>query len=108
MPPNSGATIVRTRSCVPPAHESEQAVNGVQVLMAQSTGQPCVLQVCVSVECGHAAPPALGPVCARLRDCEPVPHEAVHVDQAPKSPTTQSVAHAAVLQLRVSARYGHT
>ena len=103
MPPNSGATIVRTRSCVPPAHESEQAVNGVQVLMAQSTGQPCVLQVCVSVECGHAAPPALGPVCARLRDCEPVPHDLVHVDHAPKASLVQSAEHVCALHARVSA-----
>ena len=62
----------------------------------------------VSAECGHALPPKLGCTVARLRFCEPVPHDLVHVDQAPKVGTTQSTAHAAVLQLRVSARYGHT
>ena len=65
------------------------------------------MQVCVSVECGHAAPPALGPVCARLRDCEPVPHDLVHVDHAPKVPVTQSVAQGASLHARVSAECAH-
>jgi len=49
----------------------------------------------------------VGSVCARLRFCEPVPHDLVHVDQAPKPSVTQSVAHAAVLHARVSAECGH-
>ena len=44
----------------------------------------------------------------RVRDIEPVPHEAVQVDQAPRAEKTQSTAHVAVLQLRVSLRYGHS
>ena len=76
--------------------------------VTQSVAHAAVLQARVSAECAHATPPKVGSVVLRLRCCEPVPHDLVHVDQAPKSPTTQSVAHAAVLQLRVSARYGHT
>jgi hypothetical protein len=34
-------------------------------------------------------------------------HDLVHVLQAPKDSATQSAPHAAVLHLRVSARYGH-
>jgi len=44
----------------------------------------------------------VGSVWARLRCCEPVPHDLVHVDQAPKPRVMQSVAHAEVLQARVS------
>jgi hypothetical protein len=45
---------------------------------------------------------------ARLRLCEPVPHDRVQVDQlSAKASYTQSEAHACVLQSRVSARCGH-
>ena len=53
-------------------------------------------------------PPKVGAVKERLRFCEPVPHDLVQVDQAEKAPTLPSVAQACWLQLRVSARYGHT
>jgi hypothetical protein len=49
----------------------------------------------------------VGSVWARLRFCAPVPHDLVQVDQAAQPLVTQSVAHAAALQLRVSLRYGH-
>ena len=45
-------------------------------------GTPSVLHACVSAECGHAAPPAQASVCARLRGCEPPPHDLVHVEPA--------------------------
>ena len=44
---------------------------------------------------------------ARLRDCEPVSHDLVHVDQAENVPKTQSVEHVGALQPRVSAECGH-
>ena len=44
----------------------------------------------------------------RLRDCEPVPHDSVQVDQAPKDDTTQCVGHACSLQVRASRRLGHS
>ena len=44
----------------------------------------------------------------RVRSCEPAPHDVVQADQAVYSVTTQSTAHAAALQPRVSSRYGHT
>jgi hypothetical protein len=50
----------------------------------------------------------VGAVLERLRFCEPVPHDVVHVDQLPHDAMPQSVAHAAALQPRVSSRYGHT
>jgi hypothetical protein len=45
---------------------------------------------------------------ARLRDCEPVPHDLVQVDQLlAKASYTQSSAHAWLLQLRASEACGH-
>ena len=76
--------------------------------MLQSIGQTWSLQVRVSPECGHTLPPSRGATFVRLRFCEPVPHDLVQVDHAPKRLTMQSVAQAASLQTRVSARYGHT
>ena len=73
----------------------------------QSVGQACLLQGRVSAVCGHAAPPFCGWTCVRLRDCNPAPHDLVHVDQAIKSPTTQSTPHVNLLQGRVSAECGH-
>jgi hypothetical protein len=44
----------------------------------------------------------------RVRSCEPPPHEAVHVDQALYSDSTQSSGQLLELQSRDSSRYGHT
>jgi hypothetical protein len=38
----------------------------------------------------------------RWRFCEPEPHDSVQVDQAEKSPSTQSIGHACVLHVSVS------
>ena len=65
------------------------------------------MHVRVSAECKQATPPNVGATLSRLRLCEPVPHEAVQVDQASKVPTLQSTAQGAVLQSRVSAECGH-
>ena len=53
------------------------------------------------------------PCCAlavmeRLRFCEPVPHDLVHVDQAENAEVAQCTAQVCALQLRVSSRYGQT
>ena len=66
------------------------------------------MQLRVSAECGHTLPPNVGKAFARLRCCEPPPHDLLHADHAPNAAaTTQSAGHEPVLQLRVSARYGH-
>ena len=44
----------------------------------------------------------------RLCFCEPPPHDLVHADQAFQPLVTQFFGQLCVLQLRVSARYGHT
>ena len=75
--------------------------------MPQSAGHACVLQARVSAECGHAVPPFEGSTVARLRRCEPVPHDLVHVDQVSKVPTTQLEAQAKVLHTCVSALCAH-
>ena len=64
----------------------------------QSTAHAALLHARVSAECGHATPPDWGSTVARLRCCEPPPHDTVHVDQALKAGTTQSTGHAWVLQ----------
>ena len=43
----------------------------------------------------------------RLRCCEPVPHDLVHVDQAPKADTAQWIGHGPWLHACVSAVCGH-
>ena len=61
----------------------------------------------VSAECGHALPPNVGATVARLRFCEPAPHDLVQVDHAPKVLVTQWIGHAPCEHERVSSRYGH-
>ena len=46
-------------------------------------------------------------VMLRLRDCEPVPHDLVQVDHAPKALVAQWIGHAPWLHACVSSRYGH-
>ena len=46
-------------------------------------------------------------MCVRERDCAPVPHDLVHVVQAPKVATWQSAGHVCALHARVSAECGH-
>jgi len=43
----------------------------------------------------------------RLRLCAPVPHDLVHVDQAPKADTVQWIGHGPWLHACVSAEGGH-
>ena len=108
LPPNVGSTVARLRFCEPVPHDFVHVDHAPNAGTAQSTAHDCSLQARVSAECGHALPPSVGATVARLRFCEPVPHDFVHVDHAPNAGTTQSVAHDCSLQTRVSSRYGHT
>ena len=107
-PPSVGSTVARLRLCEPVPHDLVQVDQTPKLLTPQLTGHACELQERASTACGQAVPPKVGCTMERLRCCEPEPHETGHVDQTLKVPMPQSVAHAAVLQLRVSSRYGHT
>jgi hypothetical protein len=95
LPPFAGAIVTRLRLWTPAAPHDVVHVDHVSVKAAklQSMAHASLLQLRVSAECGQAAPPKLGCVKVRLRDCEPVPHDLVHVDQALKLNTKQSMAH---------------
>ena len=107
-PPKVGGTLARLRFCEPTPHDLVQVDQAPKEPSTQSTAHGAALQVRVSAECGHALPPNVGAMVARLRFFEPPPHDLVQVDHALNESTTQSVAQAASLQTRVSARYGHT
>ena len=100
----NGAGLVHVRElvCVPVPHDLVQVDQAVNVVWTQSTGHAWALQVRVSAECGQATPPADGATVARLRFCEPVPHDLVQVDQAAQLLVTQSTGHELSLQARVS------
>ena len=105
-PPFDGCACLRVRVCVPAPHDLVHVLQAPYVPTTQSTGHACSLQARVSAECGHAAPPALGCVSLRLRDCEPAPQDFVQVDQAEKSPTSQLTGHCAVAHVRTCVRCG--
>ena len=108
MPPFVGSVKVRVRDCLPLPHDLVQVDQAVKVPILQSVAHACWLQARVSALCGHFLPPSIGGTRTRLLRCEPVPHDLVQVDQAAQPLVTQSVEHVCSLQLRVSARYGHT
>jgi hypothetical protein len=108
LPPAVGSWVARLRFCEPVPHDLVQVDQAPKVASkTQSTAHAWALQLRVSAECGHALPPYVGSVVERLRFCEPVPHDLVQVDQAPKVGTTQSTGHAWALHARVSAECGH-
>ena len=88
-------------------HDLVHALQALNVDTAQCTAHGPWEHERVSAECGHALPPLDGAEVLRLRFCEPLPHDFVHVDHAPNAPTAQSMGHACVLQRRVSAECGH-
>ena len=102
LPPTEPAVVVRARFMEPAPHETEQVSHAPHCPTAQSMAQLCALQLRVSAECGQAAPPSVGATLARLRFCEPVPHDLVQVDHASKDPTMQSAAQANLLHARAS------
>ena len=81
VPPLAGlVVIVSVRVCDPPPQETEQAPHAFQV-ETQFTGQPSLLQVCVSGEIEQAVPPPVGlVVTVSVRVCDPPPQE---TEQAP-------------------------
>jgi len=93
-----GSVCARLRFCEPVPHDLVHVDQAPKPSVTQSVAHAAVLHARVSAECGHATPPSVGSTVARLRHCEPVPHDLVHVAQASKAGTTQSVAHAWVLQ----------
>ena len=95
-----GSVCARLRFCEPVPHDLVQVDQAAHAAPTQSSTHACVLQARVSAECGHAAPPNVGSTVARLRFCEPVPHDLVQPDHAPNAPTEQSVGHSCTLQAR--------
>jgi hypothetical protein len=87
--------LVRLRDWKPLAHDVLQVDQPEpQEPTPQLIGHAKVLHDCVSASCGHALPPNTGCTCVRERDCEPVPHDLVHVDQSPNVGwTLQSWGH---------------
>ena len=106
-PPFTGAVRLRVRAWEPAAHDVVHVDQPPHWLSTQLTGQAAELQARVSALCGHATPPSVGWAVTRVRVCEPVPHDVVHADQVAQALVTQSLAHGAVLQARVSAECGH-
>jgi hypothetical protein len=110
-PPQVGASLLRLRDCEPPVpHDTVQVLQEPQALILQSVGHDAALQSRVSAECGQAPPPQDGGTMARLRPCEPLPHDLVQGDHAlsEKAEYAQLTGQHAALQSRVSSRYGHT
>ena len=107
LPPCLELTIIeRVRDFDPAPHDLVQVENPPKLLTSHGIAHAYVLQLRVSVECGHATPPCCGRLFVRLRIWEPVAHDLVQVDHTPNAPVWQSIAHGLALQLRVSARYG--
>ena len=96
------STCVRLRDIEPVPHDLVQVDQAPKALVLQLTAQAKVLHARVSAVWPWALPPKVGSVWARLRYWEPVPHDLVQVDHAEKAEVAQLVAHAKVLQLRVS------
>jgi hypothetical protein len=92
LPPFVGGVLVRLRDWMPLPHDFVQVNQDSHVPTSQLTGHAWLLQSRVSAACGHALPPNVGSVCARLRCCEPAPHDTVQVDQLSKVPSSQSTA----------------
>jgi hypothetical protein len=103
-------TTERERDCEPELpHEAVQLDQTPKELTLQWVGHMCSLQLRASRRFGHSTPPKLTSVMMlRVRSCEPPPHDAVHVDQALYSDSTQSSGQLLELQSRDSSRYGHT
>ena len=100
---------LRLRRMLPIPHEVEQPDQPLNDDTTQCTAHPCSLQLRTARKYGQSAPPWTATfVTERVRCCAPEPHDLVHVVQAFHSETSQSAAHGAALQLRVSSRYGHT
>jgi hypothetical protein len=96
-PPSEAAITERERDVIPLApHETVHGDHADQPRSTQSTGHAATPQSWLSSRGLHSTPwCCAATLTERKRDCEPPPHEAVHVDHADQSFTTQSTAHAA-------------
>ena len=100
--------MLRNRLWTPEPHDLVHADHALNSDTTQCPAQSCVLQSRVSSRYGHALPPNCAAVVTlRDLDCDPVPHDLVHVVHAVKLDTTQCTGQLCVLQGRVSLRYGH-
>jgi hypothetical protein len=107
VPPNVGSTVARLRFCEPTPHDLVHAGHAPKPATEQSVAQAKRLQSRASSGCGHALPPLAGCTKVRRRVCEPVPQDLVHAVHEDHWLITQSTAHGAALQVRVSAECGH-
>ena len=107
-PLDAYVTMLRVRICVPLPHVAVHIVYSDHCPTTQSTGHACVLHVCVSTSAPHTSPPLAAAVTmVRVRDCEPVPHDLLHVEYAElHSDNTQSTGHACVLHVCTSVSSG--
>ena len=100
--------IDRLRDCAPPPHDLLHADQAQNTDTRQLSAHANELQLRASLIYGHSTPPNVTAVMMeRERDCAPVPHDLVHVDQALYSDTAQSTGQGEVLHMRLSSRYGH-
>ena len=79
-PPFWGAVSARERDCAPPPHVLVQVLNAESAPTTQSTGHAWLLQSFMSRSTGQEVlPPCWGAMIGRVRDCEPLPHDLLHV-----------------------------
>ena len=108
LPPVAGWVTLRLRLCVPVLQLVLHVVHAPQADSTQCPGHGCWLHALCSFRYGQAYPPKVAAVVTlRDLDCDPVPHDLVHVDHAPKDDTTQWPAQVCVLHALCSFRYGH-
>ena len=79
VPPATGCETERVRDCEPVPHVLVHVVQAWKPLTTQLRAQACWLHARVSSVCAQLLPPKRGCVQARLRFCEPPPHDLVHV-----------------------------
>ena len=71
-------TTLRERDCWPVPHDLVHVPQALNADVTQWIGHGPWLQSLVSALCGHASPPLLGCVMARVRLLVPAPHDVVH------------------------------
>ena len=104
-PPKVAAVVtLRDRLCDPVPHDFVHAVQALKPDTTQCPAQLCVLQARVSSRWLHGLPPEAAVVTLRLRLCDPVPHDCVHVVQSLKTDSSQCPGQACVLHARCSSK----
>jgi hypothetical protein len=108
LPPALGGVAERERSMEPPPHDLVHVDHERHAATLPSTAQTKSLHSRVSLRYGHEYPPLLAcRVTARLRLCEPLPHDLEHGDQAENAETEQWTGQLVVPQERVWYADGH-